>query len=75
MWERIGVQPCVEDGRIRQYTAAGGAPVVQISEAVGYEARLEGVPLAGNWWCIAKKAAEEGAHSLDKNPLVNEDTI
>ncbi|EJK69393.1 hypothetical protein THAOC_09358 [Thalassiosira oceanica] len=62
--DRRGAQPCVEDGHIRQYTAAGGAPVVQISEAVGYEARLEGVPLAGNWWCITKKAAEEGAHSL-----------
>ena len=44
-------------GRIRQYTTAGGAPVVQNAGAIEYEARLEGVPLADNCWCIARALA------------------
>ena len=57
---RIGVQPGVGGERIRQCTAAGGAPVVQIPEAIEYEARLEGVPLPRNWWCITRALVVEG---------------
>ena len=38
--EAIGVQPGVVGGRIRQYTTAGGVPVVQNPEAIEFEARL-----------------------------------
>lgn len=41
MWERIGEQPGVEGERIRQYTAADGAPMVYGVEGFEYEARLE----------------------------------
>ena len=34
MWTRIYVQPGVGGGRIRQYTAAGGAPVVESPEGI-----------------------------------------
>ncbi|EJK57560.1 hypothetical protein THAOC_22385 [Thalassiosira oceanica] len=73
MWERIGVQPCAEGGRIRQYTAAGGAPVVPNPEAIGYEARgwrafrwlrtglhREGVGLRGAYHTGNKAAGERG---------------
>ncbi|EJK54633.1 hypothetical protein THAOC_25721, partial [Thalassiosira oceanica] len=52
-------QPCVENGRIRQYTAAGGAPVVQNPEAITRCVRLEGVPLAGNWVIARASGARE----------------
>ena len=40
VWKLIGVQPGVVGGRIRQYTTAGGVPVVQNPEAIEFEARL-----------------------------------
>ena len=43
MWERIGVQPGVGGGRIRQYTAAGGALMIDDAKAFDDEARLESV--------------------------------
>ena len=58
MQERIGVQPYAEGGRIRQYMAAGGDPMVYGVEAFEYEARLEcvlrgwatvGCVLQGRW--------------------------
>ncbi|EJK54110.1 hypothetical protein THAOC_26330 [Thalassiosira oceanica] len=73
MWERIGVQPCAEGGRIRQYTADGGALVVPNPEAIGYEARgwrafrwlrtglhREGVGLRGAYHSGNEAAGERG---------------
>ena len=57
MWKRIRVQPGVVGGRLRQCTAAFGTTVVYGPEAFEYEARLEGVPLADNCWCIARALA------------------
>ena len=34
--------------------------MVQIPEAIEYEARLEGVPLPRNWWCITRALVVEG---------------
>ena len=47
MRKRVDVQPGVEDRRIRQYTKAGGAPVVENPEAIEFEARLGGCSAGG----------------------------
>ena len=47
MRKRVDVQPGVEDRRIRQYTRAGGAPVVENPEAIEFEARLGGCSAGG----------------------------
>ena len=47
MWKRVDVKPGVVGGRIRQYTTAGGAPVVETPEAIEDEARLEGCSAGG----------------------------
>ena len=39
MWERLGVRPCVEGGRIRQCTTATGASIVYGDEVFEYGAR------------------------------------
>ncbi|EJK52549.1 hypothetical protein THAOC_28159 [Thalassiosira oceanica] len=75
-WERIGVQPCVEGGRIRQYTAACGAPVVQTPEAIGYEARgWRGRSAGWELGCIARASAFESVSALNTKPLMNEDIL
>ena len=77
MWERIGEQPGVEGGRIRQYTAAGGAPMVYGVEGFEYEARLECVlsgRASGHLGYIARASAVEGASARSTKPPVNEDT-
>ncbi|EJK76506.1 hypothetical protein THAOC_01727, partial [Thalassiosira oceanica] len=72
--ERIGVPPCVEDGRMRQYTAAGGAPVVQTPEVIGYEARgWRGRSAGWELGCIARASAFESVSALNTMPPVNED--
>ena len=74
MWERIGEQPGVEGGRIRQYTAAGGAPTVYGVEGFEYEARLECV-LSGRATGLHREgSAVEGASARNTKPPVNEDT-
>ena len=60
MWERIGVKPCIEGGRIRQYTAAAGAPMVYGFKAFECEGKLELVLRGRALGCIARASALEG---------------
>ena len=60
MWERKGVKPCIEGGRIRQYTAAAGAPMVYGFEAFECGGQLEFVLRGRALGCIARASALEG---------------
>ena len=59
----VGVQLCVKDGRIRQYTTAAGDPMAHGVEMFEYEARPSVWFRGGTvgWlWCITRASAVEG---------------
>ncbi|EJK59650.1 hypothetical protein THAOC_20092, partial [Thalassiosira oceanica] len=65
--ERIGVQPGVGGvggGRIRQYTAAGGAPVVCGSRRLIRGEAGECVARAGSIWAASRGRRRGGVHPL-----------
>ena len=64
MWERIGVKPCVEGGRIRQCTAAVGAPMVYGAEVFEYEAKPECVLSWQETGLHHEGVGRRGAHPL-----------
>ncbi|EJK62681.1 hypothetical protein THAOC_16696, partial [Thalassiosira oceanica] len=60
----VGVQPCVEGVRIRQYTAAGGATMVYGVEAFECEGKLECVLRGRATWLHHEGFGRGGAHPL-----------
>ena len=74
--ERVGVQPGVGGvggGRIRQYTAAGGAPVVCGVETFDTRRGWRVCCAGGQLGCIARALAVGGASARNMRPPAKED--
>ncbi|EJK54599.1 hypothetical protein THAOC_25756, partial [Thalassiosira oceanica] len=74
--ERVGVQPGVggvSGGRIRQCTAAGGAPVVCGVETFDTRRGWRVCRAGGHLGCIARASARRGASARNMKPPAKED--